>query len=143
MSAIAVMFTFKLGLYTWVLFMAWVSFFLFGKEPKQILFSFIQIALGMGIAILMTLKGHFLADFLGDVGVPVAIILVMALFMYFVPKLKPINTIPAYFMGIIIFFGTHPELKVVDLGLILLTLISGFTFAWLTHKIEFIWAGKN
>lgn len=143
MSAIAVMLTLQLNLYTWVLFMGWVSFFVFGKEPKQILFSFIQIVLGMGVGILMMVKGHFLTDLIGEAGPPIAIIIVMAIFMYFIPNLKPINTIPAYFMGIIIFFGTHPELKVMEIGLILLTVIIGFSFAWTTQKIEHIFANQQ
>lgn len=143
MSAIAVSLTLHLNLYTWVLFMAWVSFFVFGKEPKQMALTFAQIVLGMGIGILMMVKGHFLGGILGGFGPSIAIIVVMALLMYFVPNLKPINTIPAYFMGIIIFFGTHPELNVTEIGLILLTVITGFLFAWTTQKMEYIFVGQH
>lgn len=136
MSAIAVVATLQLKLHTWVLFMAWVSFFIFGKKPKQILFSFLQIVLGIGIGILLMLKSKLLWGFVGDLGLPIAVVLIMTIFIYLVPRLKPLNTIPIYFMGIIIFFGTHPQLNFSEIGLIVLTVITGFSFAWTTNKLE-------
>jgi len=136
MSAVAVSMTLSLGLYTWVLFIGWVSFFLFGKSLKQILLTFIQIVLGFGIAVLMLLNGHFLSGIVGGIGTGIAIVLVMTLFMYFVPKLKPINTIPAYFLGLITFFGTHPKLDVAEISVIIGTIMLGFAFAWVTENVN-------
>src|SRR5690606_2586749 len=136
MSAIAVVSTHQLNLHTWVLFMAWVSFFLFGKAPKQMLLSFTQIVIGIGIGVLLMVKSKFLSAVVGAAGLPIAVVLVIAVFMYLAPKLKPLNTIPIYFFGLIIFFGTHPELTFSEIGLIILTVITGFSFAWTTSKLE-------
>lgn len=98
--------------------------------------TFIQIVLGFGIAVLMLLKGHFLSGIVGGTGTGIAIVFVMSLFMYFVPKLKPINTIPAYFLGLITFFGTHPKLDVAEISVIIGTIMLGFAFAWVTENVN-------
>ncbi|MCT3744689.1 DUF1097 domain-containing protein [Elizabethkingia anophelis] len=139
MSALAVILTLNLDLYTWVLFIGWVSFFLFGKSPKQIFFTFIQIVLGFGIAILMLVNGHFLNSIIGEIGTGLSIILVMTSFMYFVPKLKTVNVIPAYFMGIITFYSTHPKLELTEISVIIGTIVLGFAFAWITENINLNW----
>ena len=136
MSAIAVSSTINLNLPTWVLFMAWVSFFVFGKQPKQMALSFIQIVIGMAVGVLIVLKAKLLSGLIGNAGLPITVVITITVFMYLIPKLKPINTIPLYFMGMIIFFGTHPAMNFVEIGLILTTVVSGFSFAWTTYKLE-------
>lgn len=136
MSTIAVVSTHQLNLHTRLLFMAWVSFFVFGKQPKQIFLSFTQIVIGIGIGVLLMLKSKFLTGYIGDAGLPIAVILIITTFMYLVPRLKPLNTIPIYFMGLIIFFGMLPQLNFSEIGLIVLTVVTGFSFAWTTSKLE-------
>ncbi|EKF54158.1 hypothetical protein I215_13877 [Galbibacter marinus] len=143
MSAIAVVSTHQLNLHTWVLFMAWVSFFIFGKEPKQMALSFTQIVIGIGIGALLMLKSKFLTAYIGDAGLPIAVVVIIATFMYLVPRLKSLNTIPIYFMGLIIFFGTHPVLNFSEVGLVVLTVVTGFFFAWTTSKLESILANQH
>lgn len=143
MSAIAVVSTHQLNLHTWVLFMAWVSFFIFGKEPKQMALSFTQIVIGIGIGALLMLKSKFLTAYIGDAGLPIAVVVIIATFMYLVPRLKSLNTIPIYFMGLIIFFGTHPVLNFSEVGLVVLTVVTGFFFAWTTSKLEIILANQH
>lgn len=143
MSAIAVVSTHQLNLHTWVLFMAWVSFFIFGKEPKQMALSFTQIVIGIGIGALLMLKSKFLTAYIGDAGLPIAVVVIIATFMYLVPRLKSLNTIPIYFMGLIIFFGTHPVLNFSEVGLVVLTVVTGFFFAWTTNKLESILANQH
>jgi hypothetical protein len=143
MSAIAVVSTHQLNLHTWVLFMAWVSFFIFGNEPKQMVISFTQIVIGIGIGVVLMLKSKFLTAYIGDAGLPIAVVVIIATFMYLVPRLKPLNTIPIYFMGLIIFFGTHPVLNFSEVGLVVLTVVTGFFFAWTTSKLESILANQH
>lgn len=114
---------------TWVMFMAWVSFYLFGKSLTTSIPVFIQIVLGMVMGVLIQMVGMRLSSVIGEVGFPAAIFLFIGS-LAFIAKIKPLNNIPAWFVGLIIFFGVHPPIEVVPLTSLVIPIIFGFLFAW-------------
>lgn len=136
-GAIAVTVSFILQLQTWVLFLAWVSYYLFGKSIKSSIPIFIQIILGiiMGIAIQAT--STIFGNMFGSIGFQLAVFLFIGSLAY-LTKIRGLNNIPAWFIGLIILFGAHPKIEAESIFILLATIVIGFTFAWLndsTYKI--------
>jgi hypothetical protein len=133
-GAIAVTVSFSLQWPTWVMFIAWVSFYLFGKSLQTSLKAFIQIVLGMIMAVLIQLTAGALTQYLGPVGFPVAVFLYIGSLAYFA-RTRNLNNIPAWFLGLIILFGVHPKPEVPEVSQILIPITAGFVFAWLNNLV--------
>lgn len=135
-SAIAVYLTLVFKMPTWVLFMAWVSYYVFGQSLKAISHAYVQIMLGIGVAILITLAGQGLTPFLGLPAFPAAVMVIITVLIFGIEKLRPFTVIPAYFMGMIIFFGLNQPLTTSSLLLMAITVVSGLFFAWLAEFLS-------
>ncbi len=134
-GAIAVFTTSYFQLPTWVLFMAWVSYYLFGTKPKSALLIFTQQILGILIAMIIQYFGVKLSSSLGEFGFPLVVFIVM-IGVFYISKLKHLNNIPAYFLGMIVWFGANAPHSI-NLFLILgITLIVGYIFAWINVEIS-------
>ena len=72
-GAAAVAVSFKLQWPTWVMFIAWVSYYLFGKSWKTSLLPFIQIVLGIIMGTLIQSGGKWISGFAGAWGLPIAV----------------------------------------------------------------------
>jgi hypothetical protein len=132
-GAIAVTVSFSQQWPTWVMFIAWVSFYIFGKKWQSSLWAFLQMVLGMGMAILIQVTAGFLEQFIGALGFPVSVFFYIGSLAYFAGT-KKLNNIPAWFLGLIILFGVHPPLEPLPIVKLLIPIISGFLFAWLNNK---------
>jgi len=119
----------------WVLFVAWVSYYLFGAKPKSSLLIFIQQILGILIAITIQYGGGQLTQYIGMLGNPVMVFIVISA-VFYISKAKYLNNIPAYFLGMIVWFGLQSEIIVSSFLLLVMTLIVGFTFAWLNETLS-------
>jgi hypothetical protein len=133
-GAIAVSVSFAMHWPTWVMFIAWVSFYLFGKTVRSSALALLQIVLGIVMGVLMSLSAAFLGNFIGALGFPLAVFFFIGSLAY-IMKLKVINNIPAWFLGLIIFFGVHPPVAPAPLLLLLVPIVAGFVFAWMNNKI--------
>ena len=134
-GAIAVFTTSYFQLPTWVLFIAWVSYYLFGTNPKSALLVFTQQILGVIIAIIIQYFGIKLSEPFGALGFPLVVFIVM-IGVYYISKLKYLNNIPAYFLGMIVWFGSN-ETYNFNLFIVLgFTLIVGYIFAWVNVEIN-------
>ncbi|KIO51622.1 MULTISPECIES: DUF1097 domain-containing protein [Flavobacterium] len=138
-GAVAVSISFAAQWPTWVMFIAWVSYYIFGRNIKNSAFAFIQIILGILMGVLIQLTGMFLGSYLGAIGLPVSIFIFIGSLAY-ISKIKSLSTIPAWFLGLIVFFGIHPKLEPLSLLELGVPLIFGFIFAFLNdtavHKIQ-------
>ncbi|MET3032587.1 DUF1097 domain-containing protein [Flavobacterium johnsoniae] len=138
-GAAAVSISFAAQWPTWVMFIAWVSYYIFGKNIKNSAFAFIQIILGILMGAMIQLTGIFLGSYLGAIGLPVSIFIFIGSLAY-ISKIKSLSTIPAWFLGLIVFFGIHPKLEPLSLLELGVPLIFGFIFAFLNdtavHKIQ-------
>ena len=134
-GAIAVFTASYFGLPTWVLFMAWVSYYLFGTEPKTAFLILIQQVFGILIAMIIQYFGTFLSEILETFGFPIIVFIVM-IGVFYISKLKYLNNIPAYFLGMIIWFGSNSKIDINILSLLGITLLSGYAFAWINVTIS-------
>ncbi|MDI1305070.1 MAG: DUF1097 family protein, partial [bacterium] len=74
-GAVAVSISFAAQWPTWVMFIAWVSYYIFGRTIKNSAFAFIQIILGILMGAMIQLTGIFLGSYFGAFGLPVSIFL--------------------------------------------------------------------
>ncbi|WP_271767162.1 DUF1097 domain-containing protein [Aquimarina algiphila] len=127
-GALAVFISFSMGWTTWVMFLAWVSYYLFGKSIKVYIPSFLQIILGIVMGVLIQSLASLLAPVLGVLGFPLIVFVLIGSLAY-ISKIKELNNIPAWFLGLIIFFGVHPELQIIPVLRLLVPTIAGVVFA--------------
>lgn len=132
MAALAVLSSFYLALPTWVLFIAWTSYYLFESNIKSSVVVFIQQILGILIAILIQYGSTALSE---PLGFPIVVFLVMSM-VFYISKLKYLNNIPAYFLGMIVWFGSQTQPNVNTILLLSVTLALGFLFAMLNSMIS-------
>ena len=132
-GAVAVAISFALQWPTWVMFVAWVSYYLFGKTLKTSLPVFVQIALGIVMGVLIQATGKWLSEHIGAFGLPVAVFFFIGSLAY-ISQLKKLNSIPSWFLGLIIFFGVHPPVAPVPIIELFIPIIAGFLFAWLNDS---------
>ena len=134
MSASATLITFSYHLPTWVLFIAWTSFVLFGKTIRTASTIFVQQILGILIAAVVISFGDYLAENFGPLFFHLSVFLILFA-MYGITKLKKFNVIPAYFLGMIIWFGAHVPANVTEITTLVLVLLMGYCFAWVYHTV--------
>lgn len=138
-GAVAVSISFAAQWPTWVMFIAWVSYYIFGRNIKNSAFAFIQIILGIVMGAMIQLTGMFFGGYLGAFGLPLSIFIFIGSLAY-ISKIKSLSTIPAWFLGLIVFFGIHPKIEPLPLLELGVPLIFGFIFALLNdtavHKIQ-------
>ncbi len=127
-GALAVFISFSMGWATWVMFLAWVSYYLFGKSIKVYPLSFLQIILGIVMGVLIQSLASVLAPAIGALGFPLTVFVLIGSLAY-AAKIKGLNNIPAWFLGLIIFFGVHPELQIIPILGLLVPIIAGVVFA--------------
>lgn len=129
-GALAVFISFSMGWATWVMFLAWVSYYLFGKSIKVYPLSFLQIILGIALAVLIQSLSGLLVPTIGALGFPLTVFVLIGSLAY-ISKINGLNNIPAWFLGLIIFFGVHPELQIIPVLSLLVPILSGVVFALL------------
>jgi len=133
-GALAILISFSLQLPSWVLFMAWVSYYLFGKSLKSVLYTIIPITSGIIMGIMIKLLGGGLSLYLGILGFPLAVFIFITSLTY-LSKIKGLHNIPAWFIGLIIFFGVHPNIEIKPIMLIFSSITLGFIFAFLNDTM--------
>ncbi|VXA91875.1 conserved membrane hypothetical protein [Flavobacterium sp. 9AF] len=132
-GALAVFVSFSLQWPTWVLFIAWVSYYLFGKSIQSAVLALIPITAGIAMGILIQLLGKTLGGYLGSAGFPLSIFLLIGALAY-LSKIKFLNNIPAWFIGLIIFFGVHPSIEFKPIFSLFIPIIAGICFAYINDS---------
>src|ERR1700722_17474917 len=72
-GAVAVSVSFAAHWPTWVMFIAWVSYYIFGKTWRSSVIFFVQILLGVSMGLLIQLTAAFLRNLTGSFSLPVAV----------------------------------------------------------------------
>lgn len=129
-GALAVFVSFSMGWATWVMFLAWVSYYLFGKSIKAYIPSLLQIIAGIVMGVLIQSLASLLVPVMGALGFPLTVFILIGSLAY-ISKIKGLNNIPAWFIGLIIFFGVHPELRPAPILELLIPIVAGFVFAFI------------
>ena len=102
-GGLAVFLSISLNWPGWVLFLAWVCFYLYGKSAKKSLNIYLQITLGIVLAILIELVGGFLIGAIGGLGLYVAIFFFIGSLAFLI-KIKGLHDLTAWFFGLVVFF---------------------------------------
>jgi hypothetical protein len=132
-GAVAVSVSFAMHWPTWVMFIAWVSYYIFGKTWQSSLKAFIQIEFGIVMGLFIQIIGAFLSTIIGGLGLPIAVFFFIGSLAY-TTRINVLNSIPAWFLGLIIFFGSHTGTTLMPLVQLIIPVISGFVFAWLNDS---------
>ncbi len=134
-GALAVFTASYLGIPTWVLFIAWTSYYLFGTKIKNAFLVFVQQTLGILIAMIIQYFGIYFSEILGISGFSIVVFIVM-IGVFYISKLKYLNNIPAYFLGMIIWFGSSAEISINIFLLLVTALVFGYIFAYVNVSIN-------
>ena len=130
LGALAVFISFSFHWPTWILFIAWLSYYIFGKSLKSAFYTLIPITTGIFMGISIQILGGFLSKYLGAIGFPIAVFICITSLTY-LAKIKLLSNIPAWFIGLIIFFGNHPPIEFKPILSLFIPIIVGFLFAFL------------
>lgn len=135
LASSATLFTFSANLPTWVLFLGWTSYFLLSKNIRSSLLIYIQQLLGILLAILIISLGDFLVEKFGAIWFHCSVAIILTA-VFYVTKLKTLNVLPAYFLGMIVWFGLQTNPTLVEIAKAGGTLFAGFVFAWINDKLN-------
>lgn len=113
----------------WVMFIAWVSFSLSGNSVKISLKIYIQQLIGILIAIAVQYNVDILSTHLQNFTLPLVMCIVNILLLY-VSKTKTLNSIPAYFVGMVIWFASLSTPRFTECLSLIIALSGGFLCAW-------------
>ena len=100
---------------------------------KSSAIAFLQIVLGIVMGLSIQVAGIYLGGLVGGLGLPVAVFFFIGSLAY-VMKVKTFNNIPAWFMGLIVFFGIRPLIEPMPLLGLLVPIVSGFALAWMNDN---------
>ncbi|MBW8244889.1 DUF1097 domain-containing protein [Muricauda oceani] len=142
LGALAVFVTFSLQWPTWVLFIAWVSYYLFGMSIKASLHTLLNMTAGFLLGILMATLTHMLEQGLGRFAMPTVVLVCISLLPY-LSKIRYLENIPAWFLGLIVYFGVHPPLEARPVLNIFAAIIAGFVFAFVNHRASLLIARSD
>ena len=134
-GALATSLAFALDFPVWVVFVCWVSYYVFGKTATTAVSTFVQQLLGIAIAIAIQIVGTLLGTKLGGIGLPLVQALLVGALTY-VTKAPILNILPAYFTGMIIWHSQQAEPRGELFLELALTMLIGHSFAWLNDYVH-------
>ncbi|MDR6300956.1 DUF1097 domain-containing protein [Mesonia maritima] len=127
-GALAIFIASYFSLLPWVLFIAWVSYHLFGTNLKTAFTILIQQFFGILIGMFIQYTGIWFSAFIGEFGFPLAVFIAM-IGIFYISKMNRLNTVPAYFLGLITWFSSGFEITVQSLFILLISLVVGYAIA--------------
>lgn len=124
LASLSIFICIELDLPAWVLFIGWSSHGLFCEKPKHIFPVLFQETAGMLLAFLINILGASISE--NSYGVLISVFLVVGL-LFWVTKLKKLNNITAYFMGMTAWFSFQSN-NLEDVLILIVSLLFGFCF---------------
>lgn len=119
----------------WVIFLAWISFNLTGGAIELSLKIFIQQVIGILLAVGVQYCNKSLLPLLGDYSLPL-IMCIVNILLVFISKTKKLNSIPAYFSGMIIWFASQSEPRFLECTNLVIAIAVGFFFGWINKRLN-------
>ena len=119
------------GMTGWILFMAWISYFLFGPTTRDAIWALGQMLVGVLLSVGVIAASQALAPAFGmwgNIGVVVLLVTVLGL----LEDVPPINVIPSYYIGLVIFIATGLPPVASSLPPVVVPIVAGFAFGWIT-----------
>lgn len=115
----------------WLIFLSWVSYFIFGPHWKPATQAFLHFLAGMILGVLILMANDVLAPIL-DKWALIWIVFAVTFLIILLENIPPINIIPAYFLGSIAVFASGQTASMETLKALCLPVISGFFLGMLT-----------
>ncbi|HYH15840.1 MAG TPA: DUF1097 domain-containing protein [Flavisolibacter sp.] len=135
LAALAVFIAGQTASPVWVIFISWLSYYLFGKSIKAALNTYVLILLGMALAMMIVSANHVLMPILGTKAIFIVVFVLIGS-LTFIEGCKWFGNLAAYFMGLIIFFGTQKEVDIMTFIDLSIPLLTGLTIAWLAITLR-------
>ena len=135
MAAFAVLICKALGLYSWVLFLSWVAYFVLGQTIQDGFLSWIQILMGMTIGTGLVLSSSALEPYFGQWAL-VALVFVVATSLTFLERRKPFDNVPAYYVGMIMLFASGLPPSVATFFDLVVPVTIGLSLGWATVTLR-------
>ncbi|THD31491.1 MAG: DUF1097 domain-containing protein [Flavobacterium johnsoniae] len=135
LAGMASLITFLSDLPTWILFLGWTSYFLFGQKTKSFFYVYTQQLIGVLLAILIIYLGNFLSERLGSQWFHCSVFVIL-FSVFYVTKLKVFNDLTAYFLGMIIWFGLATDPTLEKILIVAVTLFTGFLSGWINLNLN-------
>ncbi len=132
-GALAVYLSFSLGLITWILFLAWVSYYFLGKSLLLVLKNLPPMVGGVFMGLVISILANWLSTFLGSLSLPIFVFMGVGS-IAFASRIKVLGNIPAWFIGLIVFFGAHPTFEAIAFLKLFGTILLGIGFAVVNDK---------
>lgn len=131
-AAIAATTSASLGWPVWAMFMGWVAFFTSGHSARDALCSYLCLAIGIALGVGAALSVGMLMPLIGPLAFG-PVVFVVAIIVVSLRAVPGINSVPAYFLGLITFFAAHIDPEA--LAVLELAAVSGLgsLAGWLAH----------
>ncbi len=123
------------GLTAWVIFLSWLSYFVFGTTTRAAAFATAQILLGLLVGVGILLVTALFAPALGDFALGASVALFAGLLTLLEDR-PPLNVIPAYYIGAVTLFASGLEPTLMSVVQLAVPVLVGFGFGWLTVTVR-------
>lgn len=124
---------------SWLIFLSWVSYFIFGPGVRRAAWATLHILLGLVLGLVILRLNAALAPHFGQWAL-VGLVLVAAMLLTLLERARAMNNIPAYYIGAIGMFAAGVPPNIAELAPLYLAVALGFGFGWLTiaarHRVE-------
>ncbi|QNK61487.1 DUF1097 domain-containing protein [Pedobacter sp. PAMC26386] len=144
LGTVAVLISVLLVIPPWILFLGWISYYLFGKNPERAVNTYVLMLIGVILSMLMKITGELLTPIMGQYAILIVVFVLIGA-LTFAEYLKWFSNMAAYFLGMVIYFGSKKEYGLTVIYEISIPLILGFIFAWLAvllrKKTELLFSG--
>jgi hypothetical protein len=134
-AALATAVCLQFGLPLWLLFLAWVSYFLLGARPALVPGFVAAFSVGLALGWVIVGLGTAWQPGLGACAFPLAVACVAGGVML-TEGLPRVDAIPAYYLGIVAYFALGGRLQATQLAGALTAAILGLLAGWASVAIR-------
>ena len=113
-----------------MIFLSWLSYFVFGTTTRAAAFATAQILLGLLVGVGILLVTALFAPALGDFALGASVALFAGLLTLLEDR-PPLNVIPAYYIGAVTLFASGLEPTLMSVVQLAVPVLVGFGFGWL------------
>lgn len=138
-AAIAATTSMVAGVSPWIMFIGWVAYFTAAKDIRGALSSIVCVVLGFALGVVASICLASLTPYLGMASLGV-VVFIVAIFVLSVRCIPAIGNIASWFLGLITYFASHPELSISALlpiiGIIFFGALAGYAAFQLQQRIQ-------
>ena len=124
-----------LGLTSWVLFIVWTAYGLFGDHIRSGVKMYLSYLVGILCGFSAAFVNGQLEPQLGLLSFPLVILTVTAL-LTFLEGSRPLDDVPAYYLGAITFFASGLSVSAPSFLALLYPSALGVVFGWATYTLR-------